>query len=108
DPGSRPRRVVVTAVTGAGLAELARDSGAVAVEFSAGHPLDETMMAEALHRVEAEEVIVLPNRIGHLSPFEAVAKQLRDGGARVAVLPTQAQVQGIAALAVHDPARDFD
>lgn len=108
EPGSRPRRVVVTAVTGAGLAELARDSGAVAVEFSAGHPLDETMMAEALHSVEAEEVIVLPNRIGHLSPFEAVAKQLRDGGARVAVLPTQAQVQGIAALAVHDPARDFD
>lgn len=102
------QRVVVSAVTGTGLAELTRDSGAVAVEFSAGAPLTVDEMSAALRSVDAEEVIVLPNRFGHVRPFEAAAKQLRDAGARVAVLPTHAQVQALAALAVHDPGRDFD
>ena len=31
-----------------------------------------------------------------------------DEGVRVAVIPTQAQVQGLAALAVHEPGRSFD
>lgn len=101
-------RVVVSAVTGSGLAELTRASGAVAVEFSAGHPLAIEEMSAALRSVDAQEVIVLPNRLGHVRPFEAAAKQLRDAGVRVAVLPTQAQVQALAALAVHDPGRDFD
>ncbi|RLV54852.1 DAK2 domain-containing protein [Aeromicrobium phragmitis] len=105
-PGTQ--RVVVSAVTGTGLADLTRDSGAVAVEFSAGHPLTIEEMSAALRSVDAEEVIVLPNRFGHVRPFEAAAKQLRDDGVRVAVLPTQAQVQALAALAVHDPGRTFD
>ncbi len=102
------RRVVVSAVTGAGLAELTREAGAVAVEFTAGRPLSSTEMSQAMHILDAEEVIVLPNRHGHVRPFEAAAKELRDTGVRVAVLPTHAQVQALAALAVHDPARDFD
>ncbi|OUZ09405.1 Dak phosphatase [Aeromicrobium sp. PE09-221] len=102
------RRVVVSAVTGAGLAELTRGAGAVAVEFSAGRPLTTAQMSQAMHILDAEEVIVLPNRSGHIRPFEAAAKELRDAGVRVAVLPTHAQVQALAALAVHDPGRDFD
>lgn len=105
---SAHRRVIVSAVTGAGLAELTRAAGAVAVEFSAGRPLTTAQMSQALHILDAEEVIVLPNRSGHVRPFEAAAKELRDTGARVAVLPTHAQVQALAALAVHDPGRDFD
>ena len=31
-----------------------------------------------------------------------------DLGLRVAVIPTQAQVQGLAALSVHEPGRGFD
>ena len=105
---SAHRRVIVSAVTGAGLAELTRAAGAVAVEFSAGRPLTAAQMSQAMHILDAEEVIVLPNRSGHVRPFEAAAKELRDTGVRVAVLPTHAQVQALAALAVHDPGRDFD
>ncbi|HWJ85264.1 MAG TPA: dihydroxyacetone kinase, partial [Cellulomonas sp.] len=35
-------------------------------------------------------------------------REARDSGIRVAVLPTHAQVQGLAALAVHDPDADFE
>ena len=104
----RTRRVVVSAVTGSGLAALTRASGALAVEFSAGRPLTVEDVSAALRSVDAEEVIVLPNRFGHVRLFEAAAKQLRDAGARVTVLPTHAQVQALAALAVHDPGREFD
>src|SRR6185436_14983819 len=39
---------------------------------------------------------------------EAAGQAARDEGIRVAVIPTRAQVQGLAAMAVHDPARSFD
>ena len=37
-----------------------------------------------------------------------LADELRAAGRRVAVIPTVAQVQGLAALAVHEPTADFD
>ena len=36
------------------------------------------------------------------------ATQWRRQGRRVAVIPTVAQVQGLAAIAVHEPTADFD
>jgi dihydroxyacetone kinase-like predicted kinase len=40
---------------------------------------------------------------------EAAARTVRERGrARVAVIPTDTQVQGLAALAVHEPARTFE
>ena len=38
----------------------------------------------------------------------AAAEQLRREGVRVAVIPTRSPVQGLAALAVHEPGRRFD
>ncbi|MYS00387.1 dihydroxyacetone kinase, partial [Streptomyces sp. SID4940] len=38
----------------------------------------------------------------------AAAEQARTEGVRVALIPTRAAVQGIAALAVHEPDRSFD
>jgi uncharacterized protein len=37
-----------------------------------------------------------------------LAAELRRHGRRVAVIPTVAQVQGLAAMAVHEPTADFD
>jgi dihydroxyacetone kinase-like predicted kinase len=51
---------------------------------------------------------VLPNNHRFLGLFDAAAKQLRMQGVRVAVIPTYAQVQGLAALSVHDPGLGFD
>jgi dihydroxyacetone kinase-like predicted kinase len=55
-----------------------------------------------------DEVAVLPNEPEVLALAEAAAERARDGGLRIAVVPTRASVQGLAALAVHDPVRRFD
>ncbi|MGA9716604.1 MAG: DAK2 domain-containing protein [Aeromicrobium sp.] len=106
----RPRqgRIVVAATTGAGLAELCRASGAVALEFTRDSPLSTAQMAAAISGSGAEEVVVLPNNQRFVRQFEAAAQAARQDGIRVAVIPTQAQVQGLAALAVHDPGLGFD
>ena len=54
------------------------------------------------------EVIVLPNDMECLEIATHLANDLRAQGRRVAVIPTVAQVQGLAALAVHEPGADFD
>ena len=51
---------------------------------------------------------MLPNARDGIAVAEAAAAEARSAGIRVAVIPTRAQVQGIAAAAVHEPARTFD
>ena len=105
----RPRRrAVVAAVTGRGLAELCREAGADVLEFTRSQPLTAERMREALSAADADEVIVLPNNSRYRGLFEAAAKELRGHGVRVAILPSLAQAQGLAALAVHDPGLGFD
>jgi DAK2 domain fusion protein YloV len=106
----RPRdgRVVVAATTGDGLAALCREAGAVALPFSRSAPLTAAAMAEAISAAGADEVVVLPNNQRYVRQFEAAAQAARQDGVRVTVIPTHAQVQGLAALAVHDPGLAFD
>ncbi|MDQ3096519.1 MAG: Dak phosphatase, partial [Actinomycetota bacterium] len=63
---------------------------------------------EAIRSTSRTEVIVLPNDPDTVAVAEAAARAARDEGVRAAVIPTRAQVQGLAAAAVHDPARSFD
>ena len=65
-------------------------------------------MSASLRDPGADEIIVLPNNFRYIRQFEAAAQAARHDGIRVAVIPTQAQVQGLAALAVHDPGLGFD
>ena len=51
---------------------------------------------------------MLPNDPDTVAVAEAAAEQARADGLRVAVIPTTAPVQVLAALAVHDPGRRFD
>ena len=52
---------------------------------------------------------MLPNDADSVRVAEVAARTAEtDEGIRVAVIPTQAQVQGLAALAVHEPGRSFD
>ena len=67
------------------------------------------MILEAIHACGAQEVIVLPNDADSVRAAQAAARTAEgDEGIRVAVIPTEAQVQGLAALAVHEPGRAFD
>jgi len=104
----RAGRVILSAVTGDGLARLTEQAGAVALPFGPGHELTVARVAAAIAETGAEEVICLPNRAGHIAMFEAAAATARGAGARVAVLPTTVQVQALTALAVHDPGQPFD
>lgn len=101
-------RAVVVAATGSGLSRLCTEAGAHVLEFSRGEPLEIGRMLSMLRSLDADEIIVLPNNHRYVGLFEAAAKQVRDDGVRVAVIPTHAQVQGLAALAVHDPGTAFD
>ena len=106
--GPRTGRVVIAATTGAGLTALCKESGAQTLEFTRETPLTVAEMGASLRDVGAGEIIVLPNNIRYVRQFEAAAQAARQDGIRVAVIPTHAQVQGLAALAVHDPGLGFD
>lgn len=104
----RAGRAVLVATTGHGLAALCRESGARVIEFDRARSISVDVAIRELAEAEAEEIIVLPNNPRFVSVFEAAARDLRESGVRVAVIPTHAQVQGLAALAVHDRGRSFD
>jgi DAK2 domain fusion protein YloV len=105
--GRKGRKVVVVAA-GEGLERLFAEAGASVVP-GAGRRPSTGQLLEAIESSGAAEVVVLPNDRDSVVVAEAAAQSARDaGGFRVAVIPTTAQVQGLAALAVHEPGRSFD
>ncbi|MFI1828059.1 DAK2 domain-containing protein [Streptomyces sp. NPDC020412] len=104
----RVQRAVVAVVPGAGLARLCADAGATAVLARPGEPPASGELVEAIRRAHAREVVLLPNSAELRHTAAAAAEQARGEGVRVALVPTRAAVQGIAALAVHEPGRRFD
>ncbi|MFI0814130.1 DAK2 domain-containing protein [Streptomyces sp. NPDC021098] len=106
--GERASRAVVAVVPGDGLAALCAEAGATVVATDPGKPPGGGELADAIRRAHAHEVVLLPNDAELRHPAAAAAAQARAEGVRVAVIPTRSPVQGIAALAVHEPARSFD
>ena len=107
----RPRagRAIVAVAAGPGLAALFEEAGAVVVRGGPGQRPSTGMLLEAMERSGAQEVIVLPNDQDTVRTAQVAASTAEtDHGVRVAVIPTTAQVQGLAALAVHEPGRTFD
>ena len=104
----RTGRVVVAFAAGDGLAELFESAGALVVRTPVGRRPSTAEMLEAIHRRPAAEVVLLPNERDGIPVAEAAAAEARSHGTRVAVIPTTTQVQGLAALAVHEPGRAFD
>jgi DAK2 domain fusion protein YloV len=102
------RRAVVAVVNGPGLAALYREAGAVVLPAPPGAPPGPAELAEAVRRTGAREAVLLPNDAELREAAAGAAARARAAGTRVAVIPTRAAVQGIAALAVHEPGRRFD
>ncbi|MFF6974001.1 DAK2 domain-containing protein [Streptomyces tsukubensis] len=102
------QRAVVVVVPGEGLAGLCAQAGAVTVLARPGEPPASGELVDAIRRAHAREVVLLPNSAELRHTAAAAAEQARTEGVRVALVPTRAAVQGIAALAVHEPARRFD
>jgi DAK2 domain fusion protein YloV len=106
---TRAGRQVVAVAAGPGLEKLFEEAGATVVVGGPGNRPSTGMILDAIHASGAREVVVLPNDPDSVRAAQAAARQAEDDeGIRVAVIPTEAQVQGLAALAVHEPGRPFD
>jgi hypothetical protein len=107
DRAASPGRAVVALASGPGLAKLLDEAGAVAVEVPPGSVPATGAVLEAMRRPRVRQVVVLPNEEASRPACEAAAAQARAAGLEVAVIPTVASVQSLAALAVHDRGRRF-
>ncbi|MCX5404368.1 DAK2 domain-containing protein [Streptomyces sp. NBC_00335] len=106
--GERSQRAVVAVVQGEGLAGLCGEAGATTLLARPGEPPAIAELADAIREAHAREVVLLPNGAELRAVAAAAAQQARTEGVRVAVIPTRSEVQGLAALAVHDPDGTFD
>ena len=94
---------VVATAAGSGLAALLEQAGAVVVPSAPGRRASTGELLAAVRATHARSVVLLPNDPDTHAAAGAAAAAARDEGIQVAVLPTRAAVQGLAALAVHDP-----
>ena len=105
----RHGRAVVAVAAGPGLHEVFAEAGAVVVDGGSGRRPSVGMLLRAIEDSGAAEVVVLPNDPDTRRSADIAARTAEeDGGVSVAVVATEAQVQGLAALAVHEPGRAFD
>jgi DAK2 domain fusion protein YloV len=105
----RAGRRIVAVSAGPGLARLFEDAGAIVIEAGPGNRPSTGTILEAITGSGAAEVVILPNDHDSVRAAQIAARTAEeDLDVRVAVIPTEAQVQGLAALAVHEPARSFD
>ncbi|RSS95902.1 DAK2 domain-containing protein [Streptomyces sp. WAC05292] len=107
-PAERAQRAVVAVVPGEGLAALCGEAGATTLLAPPGAAPDADGLAAAIRRAHAREVVLLPGGPDQRAAAHAAAERARADGVRVAVIPTRSAVQGLAALAVHDPEGSFD
>ncbi|MEV6330961.1 DAK2 domain-containing protein [Streptomyces sp. NPDC051909] len=108
---SRPEpaeRAVVAVLPGEGLAGLCAEAGATTLVARPGETPTAAELTEAIRRAHAREIVLLPNDTELRGIAAEAAEHARREGIRVALIPTRAAVQGIAALAVHEPERRFD
>jgi DAK2 domain fusion protein YloV len=99
-------RAVVAVVCAAGLAALFAGEG-VAVLTAPVDEVGEDDVLAAVLGTGAEQVVVLPNHPDVTARAARAAERARAEGRDVVVVPTRSPVQGLAALAVADPARRF-
>ena len=108
-PAGRSGRRIVAVAAGPGLARLFEEAGAVVVPGGPGERPSSGQLLEAITGCGAAEVVVLPNDADSVRVAEVAARTAEQSGdVRVVVIPTRAQVQGLAAAAVHEPGRSLD
>lgn len=101
------RRAVLAIVDGDGAEQIFRSEGAVVLRpgTESVSPVGADQLLRALVDTDAAQVMVLPN--GYIAAEELVAGCTAGIGCGIDVVPVPAgsMAQGLAALAVHDPAR---
>ena len=106
---TRTGRTVVAVAAGPGLAALFESAGALVVQGGPGRRPSTGQLLEAILACGAAEVVVLPNDGDTVRAAEIAARTAEaEHDVSVEVIPTAAQVQGLAAISVHEPGRAFD
>jgi dihydroxyacetone kinase-like predicted kinase len=100
------RRSVVVVVAGPGLANAVASLGGIPVLATDGD-VTVNQLSAAADQVWGD-LVILPNGTENLKRASDLARGLRRAGRRVGVIPTVAQMQGLAAMAVHEPSADFE
>ncbi len=100
------QRSVLAVVAGSGLAQAVASLGGLPVLAAQGGVTVDQLQAAAERT--CGDLVILPNGSRNLKRAEHVAAELRRNGRRVGIIPTFAQVQGLAAMAVHEPSADFE
>ena len=106
-PGPRSGRAVVVVAPGAGLARLFSASGAVVVDGGPSANPSTAELLAAIRSTGAAEVVLLPNDRNVQLVATAAAVVARDERIAVAVVPTRSVLQGLSALAVHEPGQSL-
>jgi len=105
-------RTVIAVAAGPGLAALFADAGALVVEGGPGRRPSTGQLLDAIAGSGAQEIVILPNDPDSVRAARVAASTAESDGTgqalRISVIPTEAQVQGLAAIAVHEPGRAFD
>ncbi len=96
-------RAVLAVVAGHGTRELFESEGAAVIHADADFGPDRLL--EAVRALPSGDVLVLPNGSLPAQDVVAVGAQARSENRHVMFLPSSSMVQGLAALAVHDPGR---
>ncbi|QXG76930.1 DAK2 domain-containing protein [Modestobacter sp. L9-4] len=99
-------RATVALTCSAGLADLFAGEGVAVLTAPVGELTEDAVLAAVLG-TGAAQVVVLPNHAEATAVTARAAERAREDGRDVVVVPTRSAVQGLAALAVADPARRF-
>jgi fatty acid kinase len=98
-------RAVLMVVNAPEAADLARSAGAEVLVHGPDQPVDLVELRAALAATGARHVVLLPDDAELTPVAEQAAARARRAGQEVLVVPTASVLQGLSALAVHDPAR---
>jgi DAK2 domain fusion protein YloV len=99
-------RGVVAVADGEGLAALLRSGGARVLPQQGACGPAVPVLVEAIRQAGAQ-VAVIPGAERVAALAQVAATRLEDEGITVSVIPARFPLQGLAALAVHDPDREF-
>jgi DAK2 domain fusion protein YloV len=99
-------RGVVAVADGEGLAALLRSGGARVLQQQGACGPAVPVLVEAIRQAGAQ-VAVIPGAERVAALAQVAATRLEDEGITVSVIPARFPLQGLAALAVHDPEREF-
>jgi dihydroxyacetone kinase-like predicted kinase len=102
--GESPNVAVVACAAGEGLAGVFSAAGAVPVFSGPGRRASAGQLLDAVRCAGSRYVIVLPNEKDTLLAADAAASAAAESGLEVHVVRSRSAVQGLAALAVFEPA----